>query len=1104
MTTTRGKRPKDRGWAPVTVHKRQSTVAKNPGKIEKQKNTNEKHLSRHPIPPKITTPRPANIFPRERLFALLDRLRKDHRVIWVSAPGGAGKTSLAASYLAARQLPVFWCQMDPGDGDLASFFYYMGLAAKQAAPRYKRSLPLLMPEYLGDIPTFTRNFFRELYRRQPDRSVIVLDNYQDAPEESNLHDVLHIAMNEVPEGMNFLVLSRNEPPAALARLRLCDHAACLDWGEIQLTPEETAGISAVRVGKESLDDRALATLHDRSQGWAAGVVLMLEQSKRANALDAHQAPTDQRLLFDYFAREILNRSEPPIQEFLLKTAILRKITSTVARELTGNVHSQAILDDLTRRNYFTVRRPGPKEDSYEFHPLFREFLLTHLGNTQTPAELVPLRRRGAQLLEKDGSFEEAVDLYHLACDWGSMTRLILAGAPALLQQSRHQTLARWIGQLPEVVIEQEPWLMYWRGQCHVLIAPGEARTALERAYAVFDTRDEPAGLYLSWAAIIDSFFIEWNNFTPAGRWITAFESLRLRHPRFPSPEIEPRVAFAAVLVLSRRQPEHPELPAWVARAEQLLDSIADINQRILSGTFLHLYYIWLGQYDQAEKFSAPLPANADVQPQCRLMHLIGRVVNQWCFGDPRSTFRQIEEGLQIIESHGLQYWKYQLSAQGVYAGCACGDLESATRYLERMSPLAGDRGAVDVASYHHLVSMVAWHRQDLSSAATHAETSLRIAEEIGMVFAEACCQFMVATLAIARGEMELATKRLVVTRRLGKRLGSPWVAYMCSMGEAYLAIQEGRLAQCLQLLREALAMSRERGTPSLPWMPHTILARLYAVALEHDIERDQVRALIRKFGIAPDDNAFLPDTWPFPVKVYTLGRFSLVVNDKPLPRSAGHKRPLELLQVLIALGGREVEEDKLAETLWPEAEGDVARQNLKVNVHRLRKFLPESAIVWSEGRLSLDARQTWVDLWALERELGRLDQSSPADVPKQAELVTRVFSLYRGVFLSEITAPWALAARERLRNKTLRVVARAAESLGRRDPAAAVPIFEKAIELDPLREPLYQGLMRCYHQLRQPAEGLRIYQRCRDTLQRDLDLTPSPVTEALRQSLKTG
>jgi two-component SAPR family response regulator len=141
----------------------------------------------------------------------------------------------------------------------------------------------------------------------------------------------------------------------------------------------------------------------------------------------------------------------------------------------------------------------------------------------------------------------------------------------------------------------------------------------------------------------------------------------------------------------------------------------------------------------------------------------------------------------------------------------------------------------------------------------------------------------------------------------------------------------------------------------------------------------------------------------------------------------------------------------------------------------------------------------WVDLWALERELNRLDQATPAEAAEQVSLAQRIFSLYRGEFLSGNNAPWALAARERIRHKLLRLVTRVAESLRPTDPATAIPLYERAIEIDPLRESLYQGIMRCHQILHRPAEVEHVYRRCRDTLRRELGLAPSPATEALRQ-----
>lgn len=115
-------------------------------------------LKRNATIAKITRPKIEEIFPRERLFKFLDDGCK-RPLTWVSAPAGSGKTTLAANWLDARKLPCLWYSVDAGDADIASFFYYMGLAAKKAAPRYKKPLPLLTPEYLMGLSTFTERWF---------------------------------------------------------------------------------------------------------------------------------------------------------------------------------------------------------------------------------------------------------------------------------------------------------------------------------------------------------------------------------------------------------------------------------------------------------------------------------------------------------------------------------------------------------------------------------------------------------------------------------------------------------------------------------------------------------------------------------------------------------------------------------------------------------------------------------------------------------------------------------------------------------------------------------------------------------------------------------
>jgi len=134
---------------------------------------------------KISRPEPQNTIRRERLFRLIDRSLRTP-IIWLSAPGGSGKTTLISGYLTSRKLDCLWYQIDEGDADPASFFHYLGMAVRKASPRIKSPMPFLTPDYLNGIHAFTRRYFEELCLRISHASpavdrpagLLVFDDYQ--------------------------------------------------------------------------------------------------------------------------------------------------------------------------------------------------------------------------------------------------------------------------------------------------------------------------------------------------------------------------------------------------------------------------------------------------------------------------------------------------------------------------------------------------------------------------------------------------------------------------------------------------------------------------------------------------------------------------------------------------------------------------------------------------------------------------------------------------------------------------------------------------------------------------------------------------------------
>lgn len=1058
------------------------------------------------VPPKLTAPTPARLYPRERLFELLDRSREDHRVIWVSAPGGAGKTSLATSYLSARKLRSLWYQVDAGDGDVASFFYYMGLAARRATPRSRKPLPVLSQEYLADIPTFTRNFFRDLYRRLPRNSVFVLDNYQETPEDSLLHDVLHTAMTEVPEGMNLIVLSRVEPPAVLARLRLCDHAACLDWSKMQLTPEETAGISAVRMGDKSLNAESLEALHVRARGWAAGVVLMLEQGCDSAWIDPAVTPDGRKLLFDYFAGEFIARAEPAVQEFLLKTALFPKVNADTAESLTGLRNSRDILEDLTRRNYFTVRHASEDGDSYEYHPLFREFLLAHLERQDADA-LRLLRKKAGQLLEQQGDVESAVELYAVAQEWGAAIRLIVANAGASIAHGRTRLLLQWIERIPEPIRNETPWLLFWAGMGRMSFDAVRAREELEQAFDGFQGAQDVAGIFLAWSGIVQNIMHALTKVDRLDPWIERLDDLLSQGMTYPNVEIEDRVVASMFMALALRQPQHPQFSTWRDRAVLILERSSDPTLRMFTVFYLFTHYIWIGDLPRTEYLMMRLKALGAIEEAAPMAQITVKMAQAWCWmmGRTDESLVRVEEGLALSRQTGVHLWDYLLVIQGTVSALSSGDCDAAETLLGRIEPFVDRARGMDRFYYYHDRAWLALERGELSRAIELQQQAIVLATETAVLFGEANAHFGMSQIRHVARDAEAARSHLATTRELGVRLGSPLIEFMCRVAEAQVAFDAGDDALGLDRLTAALNLGRTRRYVNFTYWRPPVLACLLAKALQYGIETEYVRNIIAIRGLRPPPNEAAPDAWPFPVKLYTLGRFSLLVDDRPVKFSTKtQKKPLDLLKVLVALGGREVSEAKLAEALWPQAEGDAAAQSLATTLHRLRKLIGEDAIERREGRLTLNPEQVWIDAWTLERQMASLEAACRERRTEEvSRLSDRLLALYRGEFLAgESDAHWAIAYRERLRGKCLRLIEHTVGCLQQgRQHAMALACYQKAIEMDPLAEGFYQGLMRCYHALGRRAEALATYERCRRLLAARFGVTPSPQTQALYQQI---
>ncbi len=257
----------------------------------------------------------------------------------------------------------------------------------------------------------------------------------------------------------------------------------------------------------------------------------------------------------------------------------------------------------------------------------------------------------------------------------------------------------------------------------------------------------------------------------------------------------------------------------------------------------------------------------------------------------------------------------------------------------------------------------------------------------------------------------------------------------------------------------------------------------------------------------------LPETrhQDHPVRIHTLGRFSVQLHHQAVTlKQTRQHRPLELLQALIALGGRGVGTEPLSQALWPDADGDAASNAFDVTLHRLRRlFDVRDLLLLHDHRLTLNADLAWVDAWTFERLVNHAERllsraNDPVVLRQLARVGERLLTLYQGGFLArEAGNNWSLSLRERLRSKLLRHildVGRVWERLG--DWEQAERYYHKGLEVDPLTEVLYQRMMVCFSESGREADAMAVYYRCRDMLNQQFNMQPSSATRTLYTSLR--
>jgi LuxR family maltose regulon positive regulatory protein len=1061
---------------------------------------------------KIMRPSASRIIKRKRLFRRLDTSR-NYPLVWVSGPAGCGKTTLVNSYIEDKEWVNLWYKIDGNDTDLSAFFSKMAQGCKYN-DQGKNNLPVFTSKNRKGIPEFSHNFFAALFNNfAKKQGSIVFDNYQELSEDLIFHDLLIDAIDLLPENLQVIIISRKEPSSKFIRLKANRRINQFGWQDLRFSPKEFFDVVS-RWGFEDLSENTQNHIYKKVDGWIAGLLFMLEGTKRYNTSLHNIGSGSFEEIFHYFAEETFDFRDNETKNFLLRTSLLPNITPKLAGVLTGDKRAGKTLACMSRNNLFIEKLAQSGDEVYQYHPLFKEYLLDKLFDYFTPDELKEIKRKTADILLIENQVENAAELLVMAKDFNKFAEVTVNQAPILINQGRHELLEEWLANIPAEIFSENPFLSYWKGICKQHSDPAMARKNFRQAFENGCKQKNMGGAFAFWAGLVDAIIHQCHDFTeldPLIAWFTKHNTIQSAN--LPD-ELRGRVAACMAESLLIRDPGNPSLVKLIDTATTTALSAKNMELSMQAYLVAANYYMWTGNQSHGWVILGEI-RNLARSPRISSLHVLKSkcmeaTMYAWFMSDAEKCLQTVENALDISRSTGVHEEDYNLYVIGAFGALIGRRYDRMADYLKKIETSL-DSGRQHFFFFHHYLS--AWYsisRGNILRGLTHANKALQTATKTGHVFHKALALFVSAQLLFENGKFRDAGLKLNQFENEIEQTDSQLLQYMFYLSKAHFSLDLGKEEVGIKYLGMALKIGRENNYQNLTcWWNPNVMTRLSMKALERKVEVQYVKEVISRQGIIPEESPVEIEQWPWPIKIYTLGRFEIVKDGKPF-RFTGkaQQKPLAMLKAIIALGGRGVSESFLADALWPDADGDMQHQSLATTLHRLRKILGgKDMIDFQDGYLSINSSYVWVDVWAFERLLSQgekeLHKNEKRSVFLASKYSEKAIDLYKGCFLSQNSAdPWCIHLRERLKSRYLRGVI----SLGRNfekleEREKAVDCYLYALEVDPMIEEFYQRLMICYHRMDRKADAVLVYKRCNENLSSMLQVAPSSHTKSIYKNL---
>jgi len=1088
----------------------------------------------------------------------------DYRLTLVQAGTGYGKTTALAALDAADAL-LCWYSVGEADTDPQRFLSYL-IAAFSLRLSHLSQAPLAALQESGSgagpatLTLALDALVNALDNVLSEPCLLILDDYHFVAGSPQVNSLVERFITFAPSDLHTILVARHPFDfPALVTWRAKGDVLEIGRRELAFRPIEIETLFRDTYGMQLRQDE-VAVLADKTEGWPIALQLVWQGLRNSSVqsatalLDATRDPTSLGTLFDYLAREVIDRQPPEIAAFMRDTAVLRELTPAACDAITGSTDSAVMLDRLQDLDLFVVALGEPPPGSggerhYRYHHLFQDFLRQQW--TADPEGVRHTRRahlRAAEFFQAKANFEEAIYHWLAAQAFPEAAAAIELAGEATLRAGRLDTIAQWIDALTPTVLAEYPLLQAYQGDVYRLRSRfDDALAWYSAAEQTWRARRDPVGIS---RALRGQALVYLDTVRPAQAGSLLEEALRLSDGMADRDARARLLELVAENKLNMGKPNEAEMARAQARAlreEGPAEDMLSVRVQVRTGRLdeaRRILEAW-AESERTEVERGQIHAPRGHRETVLLLSLIHSLR-----GQPELAFTLAQEGIALGERLGSPF----ITAVGHMRLGHAWQL----RHLPFSPPLPG-KGA-------------ARKRRPRDEAIRCYETAIALGDQLAVrrVRVEAMWGLTRAYGFLGEGDLESAQRAAAEGIETGRWAGDPWVVALVELALGASYVLAGRSEEALEILLRVLRAFRECGdslgraaarlwlslayldlrqrehfascvedllvlcethgydflftTPTLSGPPD--LRRLVPILLEARALRCRpayVARLLAEIG--------LPEIQVHPgylLRVQTLGGFHVWRGQvEVVPREWQRDKARQLFQLLLAQRSRWLQRDEIVEILWPNLSPEAAARDFKVALNAVNKAIEPArsadaalgttpfAFIIREGtayRLRPEA-DVWQDSIAFERECQAGLQltlaparSAGVDSGSLGQAIRRLqtaLDLYQGDYLPDaLYEDWASDERERLLALYLHAADKLAGALiehGQYDEG--LKVCQAILARDTCWENVYRLMMLAHIRQGNRSQALRTFQRCESTLRKENGLSPSPATVALYEEI---